>query len=140
MHEVQLTQGTIRYREEGAGEPLLLLHGLGVNGDLWRKVVPRLSKDFRCIVPDWPLGSHSLPMSEEMDFSLPGLGQLAVDFMDALGLETVTLVGNDGGGAIAQMVAAERPERVTRMVLNSAELYELAPPAPFTALKLGAAI
>jgi pimeloyl-ACP methyl ester carboxylesterase len=56
--EARLTQGTIRYREEGIGEPLLFIHGLAVNGDLWRKVVPRLSKDFRCIVPDWPLGSH----------------------------------------------------------------------------------
>jgi len=138
--EVRLPQGAIRYRDEGTGKPLLFIHGLGVNGELWRKVVPRLSKDFRCIVPDWPLGSHSLPMAEEMDFSLPGLGRLAVDFMDALDLDAATLVGNDGGGAIAQMVASEWPERVTRMVLNSSELYELAPPPRFKPLKLAAAV
>ena len=50
-HEVHLPQGTIRYREDGTGEPLLFVHGVLVNGSLWRKVVPRLSKDFRCIVP-----------------------------------------------------------------------------------------
>ena len=58
LNEVTLPQGTVRYRERGTGQPLVFVHGLLVNGDLWRKVVPELSKDFRCITPDWPLGSH----------------------------------------------------------------------------------
>ena len=133
-HEVHLPQGTIRYREDGTGEPLLFVHGVVVNGDLWRKVVPRLAKDFRCIVPDWPLGSHELPMSPDADLSPPGLAQLVVDFMDALGLETVTLVGNDTGGALCQIVAAEHPERVARLVLTSCDLYDRFPPPVFKPL------
>ena len=100
-HEVHLPQGTIRYREDGTGEPLLFVHGVVVNGSLWRKVVPQLSKDFRCIVPDWPLGAHEVPMSADADLSPPALAKLVVDFMDALGLESATLVGNDTGGASA---------------------------------------
>ena len=61
--ELTLPQGTIPYRERGTGEPIVFVHGLLVNGDLWRKVVPELSKDFRCIVPDLPLGSHARPMN-----------------------------------------------------------------------------
>ncbi len=133
-HEAHLSQGTIRYREDGTGEPLLFLHGVVVNGDLWRKVVPRLSKDFRCIVPDWPLGSHEIPMSADADLSPPGLAKLVVDFMDALGLDTVTLVGNDTGGAICQMVAAEHPERVARLVLTSCDIYDRFPPPVFKPL------
>jgi pimeloyl-ACP methyl ester carboxylesterase len=133
-HEVHLSQGTIRYREDGTGEPLLFVHGVVVNGDLWRKVVPRLSKDFRCIVPDWPLGSHEIPMSADADLSPPGLARLVVDFMDALGLETVTLVGNDTGGAVCQMVAAEYPDRVSRLVLTSCDLYDRFPPPVFKPL------
>ena len=133
-HEVHLSQGTIRYREDGTGEPLLFVHGVVVNGDLWRKVVPRLSKDFRCIVPDWPLGSHEIPMSADADLTPPGLAQLVVDFMDALGLETVTLVGNDTGGAICQLVAAEHPERISRLVLTSCDLYDRFPPPVFKPL------
>jgi len=139
-HEVHLPQGTIRYRSEGAGEPLLFIHGLVTNGDLWRKVVPRLKGDFRCIVPDWPLGSHSVPMAPDADFSLPGLAALTVDFMDAIDLDAVTLVGNDSGGAIAQMVAARHPHRVTRLVLNSSELYERFLPPLFKPLQLASAI
>jgi pimeloyl-ACP methyl ester carboxylesterase len=140
--DADLPQGTIRYREEGDGEALLFIHGLGVNGDLWRKVVPRLSKDFRCIVPDWPLGSHLVPMAADADLSLPGLAQLAVDFMDALELDTATLVGSDGGGSIAQMVAVEHPERVARLVLTSSELYErfLPPMFPFKQLQMSASV
>jgi pimeloyl-ACP methyl ester carboxylesterase len=133
-HEVHLPQGTIRYREDGTGEPLLFVHGVVVNGSLWRKVVPRLSKDFRCIVPDWPLGSHEIPMSPDADLSPPALAQLVVDFMDALGLESATLVGNDTGGAICQLAAANHPDRVDRLVLTSCDIYELFPPPPFKAL------
>jgi pimeloyl-ACP methyl ester carboxylesterase len=133
-HEVHLSQGTIRYREDGTGEPLLFVHGVVVNGDLWRKVVPRLAKDFRCIVPDWPLGSHEIPMSPDADLTPPGVAQLVIDFMDALGLDTVTLVGNDTGGAVCQMVAAEHPERVSRLILTSCDLYDRFPPPPFKML------
>ena len=133
-HEAHLSQGTIRYREDGTGEPLLFVHGVVVNGGLWRKVVPRLSKDFRCIVPDWPLGSHEIPMAADADLTPPGLAQLVIDFMDALGLETVTLVGNDTGGAICQMVAAKHPDRVARLILTSCDLYDRFPPPVFKPL------
>ncbi len=133
-HEVHLPHGTIRYREDGTGEPLLFVHGVLVNGDLWRKVVPRLSKDFRCIVPDWPLGSHETPLAPDADVSPPALAQMIVDFMDALGLESVTLVGNDTGGALCQLVATEHPERVSRLVLTSCDVYDRFPPPLFKPL------
>ena len=133
--EVKLPQGTIRYRDDGTGEPLLFVHGVVVNGDLWRPVADALAGDYRCIVPDWPMGSHSVPMAPDADLSPPGLARLVVDFMDALGLDSVTLLGNDTGGAVSQIVAAEFPERVARLVLVSCDLYDRFPPPPFTVLK-----
>ena len=140
MHEARLPQGTIRYREEGTGEPLLFLHGIVVNGDIWRNVVPRLSGEFRCIVPDWPLGSHSVPMAPDADFSLPGLARLTLDFMDSVGLERATLIGLDTGGAVAQVVAADEPGRVERLVLVGCELYERFLPPLFKPLQLAARV
>src|SRR6187431_3451552 len=99
--EVQLPQGTIRYRERGTGEPIVFVHGALVNADLWRKVVPELAKDFRCITPDWPLGSHEVPMNADADLTTAGVAQLINDFLVALDLENVTLVGNDSGGALS---------------------------------------
>jgi pimeloyl-ACP methyl ester carboxylesterase len=131
MPEVQLPQGTIRYRESGRGEPIVFVHGFLVNGLLWRKVVPNLERDFRCIVPDLPLGSHERPMNADADLSPKGLARLVADFIEALDLRNVTLVGNDTGGAICQIVATEHPERVGRLVLTPCDAFEHFPPAAF---------
>jgi pimeloyl-ACP methyl ester carboxylesterase len=139
-HEVHLPQGTIRYQEDGIGEPLLFVHGVVVNGSLWRKVVPGLSKDFRCIVPDWPFGSHEVPLSRDADMSPPAMAKLVVDFMDALELETVTLVGNDSGGALSQIVAANYPDRIARLVLTSCDMYDNFVPPLFKPLTWAARV
>jgi pimeloyl-ACP methyl ester carboxylesterase len=127
--QVELPQGTIRYRERGTGEPIVFVHGLLVNGDLWRKVVPELAKDFRCITPDWPLGSHEQPMPPGADLTPPALARLIADFMAALDLQGVTLVGNDSGGALSQIVVTEHPDRVGRLVLTPCDAFEVFPPS-----------
>jgi pimeloyl-ACP methyl ester carboxylesterase len=130
MNEVRLPQGTIRYRELGAGEPIVLVHGLLANGELWRDVAPRLARDFRVLVPDWPLGSHEIPMDLGTDLSPLGLARIIADFLSELELENVTLVGNDTGGALCQLVAVHHPERLGRLVLTPCDAYEnFLPPA-----------
>src|SRR3954451_8695774 len=80
--------GTIEYRERGSGAPIVFAHGVGVNGDLWRKVAPELASDgHRCIVPDLPLGAHSTPLEQEPDMSLPGLADILARFVDGLDLQ-----------------------------------------------------
>ncbi len=140
MKEIQLSQGTIRYREQGAGEPIVLVHGLLTNSELWREVAPRLAADFRVIAPDWPLGSHEIPLNEGADRSPLGLAALIADFMAALELENVTLVGNDTGGALCQLVAAHHPERLARLVLTPCDAYENFLPPAFRPLQLLARI
>ena len=128
--EVRLDGGVVRYREEGDGEPIVFLHGIFVHGGLWRKVVEELAEDFRCVVPDLPLGGHDAPMDPGADLSSPGLTKMVADFLAALDLDRATLVGNDTGGAIAQMLVANHPERVGRLVLTPCDAYEnFLPPA-----------
>jgi pimeloyl-ACP methyl ester carboxylesterase len=122
--ETRVGGGVIRYRDEGDGRALLFVHGVLANGTLWRKVVARLSEDFRCIVPDLPLGGHSVPMESGADLTLPGVARMVIDLMEELDLREVTLVGNDTGGAICQVVISEHPERVGRLVLTNCDAYE----------------
>ncbi|HEY1238724.1 MAG TPA: alpha/beta hydrolase [Solirubrobacterales bacterium] len=130
MSEAKLSQGTINYRESGEGPPLVFVHGLLVDGRLWRKVTPLLEDRFRCIVPDLPLGSHTQPMPAEADLSPPALARLIADFLEALDLEDVVLVANDTGGAISQITAANHPERIGRLVLTNCDAFEnFLPPA-----------
>lgn len=130
-----LSQGTVRYRESGAGEPLLFVHGLLVDGLLWRKVTPLLEGSHRCIVPDWPLGSHRIPLAPSADRSPRGMAHLIADFLEALELERMTVVANDTGGAIAQLLVTERPERVGRLVLTPCDAYENFLPPMFRPLQ-----
>ena len=132
--EVQLPQGTLEYRERGTGEPIVFVHGALVNADLWRKVVPGLAKDFRCIAPDLPLGSHSRALPADADLTPTGAAKLIADFIAALGLENVTLVGNDTGGALCQLVVTRHPERIGRLVLTNCDAYDKFPPSIFKAL------
>jgi pimeloyl-ACP methyl ester carboxylesterase len=138
--QVSLPQGTIKYRERGNGEPIVFVHGLLVNGDLWRNVVPALSKDYRCITPDWPFGSHDAPMNEDADLSTSGVAKLIDDFLAALGLENVTLVGNDSGGALSQIVVTQHPDRIGRLVLTPCDAFEVFPPGMFKYLNVVARI
>jgi pimeloyl-ACP methyl ester carboxylesterase len=128
---VTLPQGTVAYSDTGGeGPPIVLVHGAFVDGTLWRKVVPELAGAARCIVPDLPLGSHRTPMSPDADLSPPGLAKLIADFLEALDLTDVTLVGNDTGGALCQLVVTRHPERVGRLVLTPCDAYEnFLPPA-----------
>jgi pimeloyl-ACP methyl ester carboxylesterase len=124
VKEVRLAAGTIAYRDEGEGPPLLFVHGLFANSALWSKVVPLLTDRYRCITPDWPLGSHSIPLGG--DLSPSSVAEMIGEFIQVLGLEDVTLVGNDTGGALVQLLVGS--PRVGRIVLVSCEAFDNLPP------------
>lgn len=133
---VELPQGRLQYFDAGRGDPILFVHGGFVNANLWRKVVPLLASDFRCVVPDFPFGSHTIPMPGADLGSAQGLVSLVTETVDALELDAVTLLGMDTGGAICQFVVTRRPERVSRLVLTSCDYRDNFPPPLFTHLKL----
>jgi pimeloyl-ACP methyl ester carboxylesterase len=133
--ECRLPQGTIRYRDLGAGAPIVLVHGLLANSLLWADVADALVRQFRVIAPDWPLGSHPLPLEPGADLRPPALAKLIADFIAALELEQVTLVGNDTGGALCQLVVVNHPERIGRLVLTPCDAYENFLPPMFRPLQ-----
>jgi pimeloyl-ACP methyl ester carboxylesterase len=134
-HEVDVPQGRLRYFESGEGPTLVFVHGYFVNANLWRKVVPTLARDSHCVVLDLPFGSHELPMNADADLSEQGIINMIVGAIEALGLDDVTLVGMDTGGAICQFIITQRPERIGRLVLASCDYRDNFPPRIFTHLK-----
>jgi pimeloyl-ACP methyl ester carboxylesterase len=134
MNEIRLPQGTIRYREAGSGPAIVFVHGYLVDGRLWDGVVDALADRYRCIAPSWPMGAHQVAMNPDADLTPPGLATIVEDFLAALDLEDVTLVGNDSGGAICQVLVARRPARVGRLVLTNCDTHENYPPGIFKAL------
>jgi pimeloyl-ACP methyl ester carboxylesterase len=126
-----LDAGPIHYREGGSGPPVVFVHGAIANGRLWDGVASELSKGYRCIVPDWPMGSHSEAMNPDADLSPRGQAGLIGAFLAALDLDDVTIVANDSGGAVSQILVTERPDRVGRLALTNCDSFEHFPPGTF---------
>lgn len=128
MPEVRLSAGPVDYVDTGGDGPVVVLvHGVVMDGSLWRDVVADLRRDHRCIVPTLPLGAHRRPMDPDADLSLLGQVRLLAEFLDALGLTDVVLVGNDWGGP-HMLVPQGLADRVGRLVLVSCEAFDNIPP------------
>ncbi|WP_243789010.1 alpha/beta fold hydrolase [Saccharopolyspora gloriosae] len=128
MPVVELSAGTIDYDDTGGNDPVLLfLHGFAQNGSLWRHVVHELRAEHRCVVPTLPLGGHRHPMRPDADLSLRGVSRLVSELIERLGLQEVTLVENDWGGAHLT-IAEDGDQRVSRLVLTSCEAFDNYPP------------
>ena len=132
--EVELPAGTIRYREAGEGRPVVFVHGFLVDGRLWDGVVDALADRCRCLAPDWPLGAQQAPMRPDADLTPYGVAAIIAGFLEALDLEDVTIVGNDSGGAMSQVLVTRHPERIGRLVLTNCDTHENFPPGAFKAL------
>lgn len=127
MPEVEVTAGTIDYEDTGGeGPPMVFIHGLS-DSRHWRKVVAELRDEFRCLSPTLPLGSHRRPMKPDADLSLRGMGRIVAEFIEALGLDDVTLCFNDWSCG-QTMVADGLVERVGRLVFVSCETEDNYPP------------
>jgi pimeloyl-ACP methyl ester carboxylesterase len=106
----------------------VLLHGLLMDASVWDAVIADLSVDHRCVAPTLPLGAHRHAMDADADLSLRGIAQLVAEFLDRLDLHDVTLVGNDTGGAIVQLLICDRRVRAGRVVLVSCDAFDNFPP------------
>jgi pimeloyl-ACP methyl ester carboxylesterase len=133
-HEIDLPAGRIRYREAGEGKPVVFVHGYLVDGRLWDACVDRLSDRYRCIAPDWPIGAQQIAMNPDADLSPPGIAAIVDSFLAALELDDVTIVGNDSGGAMSQVLVTRRPQRIGRLVLTNCDTHENFPPGIFKAM------
>src|SRR5947209_8767263 len=103
---VELPQGRIAYADQGAGPAALFVHGVFLNADLWRNVIPGVSDIRRCIAVDLPVHGATV-VGPDADVSLDGLTTVLEDLCDALDLDQVDVVANDTGGAVAQVFAAD---------------------------------
>jgi len=129
MKSVDVTAGTIEYREEGdpGGPPVVVLHGLLMNDAQWNLALPLLPTGFRYLLPVLPLGGHSIPMREDAELTLPGMVNIVGDFLEALDLTDVTLVVTDWGGPLF-LTDAGRDKRVARLVICPSEAFDNFPP------------
>ena len=128
-----LPQGRLAYRATGPAvssrPPVVFAHGVLVDARLWEPVAERLAAEgIRSYAPTLPLGAHQRPMNADADLSPRGVAQLMRDFIEALGLSDVTIVGNDTGGAICQVLLGGDTSRIGAVVLTNCDALGTFPP------------
>lgn len=115
MATIQLDGVSFYFEEHGAGEPLLLLHGLGSSGQDWELVAPRLAAHYRVLVPD--VRGHGRSDKPAGAYGVPLFARDIAALCDRLGLTAVHVVGLSMGGMIAFELAVRRPELVRSLVI-----------------------
>jgi len=130
QRNVETPSGNVSYFERGSGPVALFVHGVLLNGYLWRHQLVQLGDLRRCIAVD--LMAHgNTEISVSQDVSVTANAHMLAQFLDALKIDQVDLVGNDSGGGICQIFAVLHPKRVRSLVLTNCDAHDNWPPAAF---------
>ena len=123
----EVGSGRIAYFEMGEGPVALFVHGVPLNGYHWRHVIEKVRHRRRCIAIDL-MGLGYTEIAPAQDVSFAAQARMIAEVMDTLGIERIDLVGNDSGGAIAQIFAATWPDRLNSLVLTNCDVHDGWPP------------
>jgi pimeloyl-ACP methyl ester carboxylesterase len=123
----EVKSGRIAYIEEGEGPVALFIHGVPLNGYHWRHVIDRVRHTRRCVAIDL-MGLGYTEIAPSQDVSFTAQAKMLAEVLDALGIDKVDLVGNDSGGAIAQIFAAHNSNRLHSLVLTNCDVHDGWPP------------
>jgi pimeloyl-ACP methyl ester carboxylesterase len=119
--------GRIAFFERGEGPVALFIHGVPLNGYHWRHVIQRVQHRRRCIAIDL-MGLGYTEIGPSQDVSFTAQARMIAEVLDQLNIKKVDLVGNDSGGAIAQIFAAHHPERLKSLILTNCDVHDGWPP------------
>jgi pimeloyl-ACP methyl ester carboxylesterase len=135
---VDTPSGTISYLEAGRGPVALFVHGVLLNSYLWRNQLSALSDVRRCIAVDL-LAHGETEIAPTQDVSVSANAAMLAEFLDALGIDRVDLVGKDSGGGFALIFAARNHDRVWSLTLTDCDTHDNWPPEAFKPFLVNAA-
>ena len=126
-HELDLGGFKLRYLDEGAGDPVVMVHGNPTWSFFYRNLVRALSPNYRTIVPDHVgCGFSDKPDSSRYPYTLDRRARDLETLLDSVGLvDNLTLVLHDWGGMIGMLFASRYPERIKRLVILNTAAFHL---------------
>jgi haloalkane dehalogenase len=131
-HDIAVLDSTMSYLEQGEGEVVLFLHGNPTAAYLWRNVMPFVSENHRAIAVDLIGMGHS--GKPDVTYSFSDHARYLDAFVEAMGLERITLVGHDWGAALAWDFARRHPDKVVRLAFMEGVLPPAFPQPSYEAM------
>jgi pimeloyl-ACP methyl ester carboxylesterase len=127
--EAMLNDGTtVGYVDAGEGPITLFVHGIFLSSYLWRHVVDELRSERRCIAVDL-VGHGATVAGDRVAFTMNTQAEMIVALLNHLSIEQVDLVGNDTGGGVCQVIAANHPHRLRSLTLTNCDAHDNWPPS-----------
>ena len=127
---VEVPQGRIAYVAHGEGPTAVFLHGVPLNGAHWRDVIGAVAHKRRAVALDLMGLGHS-DVGKDQDLTFTAQAGMVLAVMDALGVASFDLVGNDSGGGVSQIVAVTAPDRIRSLTLTNCDCHDNWPPPAF---------
>src|SRR5271169_6323982 len=126
--------GDIAYLEAGEGPAAVFIHGVFLNAGLWQHQLAGLADLRRCIAVDLLAHGQSPCPPSGRELTLSMQAEMVLALLDALGIDSADLVGNDSGGSVVQLIVARAPQRVRTLTLTNCEAHDNFPPAAFASV------
>ncbi|MFT6829355.1 MAG: haloalkane dehalogenase [Candidatus Paceibacteria bacterium] len=135
LSSFETTEGTLRYSDEGSGQPILLVHGVPTNSWMYRNLSSELvDNGYRVIAPDLMGFGASDRMAAYDDYDFENQAEILIGLMESLGLNDWEQVTHDMGGLVTWNMTRLAPEKISHLYILNTILYEdtFHPPADFS--------
>lgn len=126
VRKIKLGNIHLAYISKGEGLPIIMVHGLGGNATHWQRNIESLSKNYKCIAVDLPgYGSSDKVLSNDSTAQLSFYATILLQFIEALKLKQVALMGHSMGAQVAILTALKAPEKISKLILISPAGFEI---------------
>jgi len=117
----------IFYREAGSKDnpTLLLLHGFPTSSHMFRNLIPKLSKKYHVIAPDYPgYGNSSMPSTSEFEYTFDNMSSIVEQLLNKLSIEKYSMYVMDYGAPIGFRLASKNPEQIESLIIQNGNAYD----------------
>ena len=124
---IKVNDVSFGYRQIGEGEDLVFIHGFPTHGYTWRKILPKLSKYFKCHILDMP-GLGDSDWSKNTNLNIDIQAKNAYQLLSGMGIKQFSLLAHDSGGTIARILAIKHQHEIKNLILINTEIPAHRPP------------
>ncbi len=127
LQKVKIEDVSIGLRQIGKGDDLVFIHGFPTHGYTWRKLIPELSKHFRCHIVDLP-GLGDSDWTNQTDFNSSAQARYIVKLLKQENINKYSLIAHNSGATVARVMAIEEVDKVENLILLNTEIPNHRPP------------